>query len=278
VKISQGVERTNYLWVIALLLLILSYVILRLPAGSLVRDFISFAASIASLVLAVVAIFYSIISSERFHQSIASLTDSATLVSEEAKRLEETSSEFNRRADELVAEIKLVPVSVRENFAELGGKVETLMSSSPKGEKSSRTGSAAKRRNVVAVTIAFYVVVLAAKTGKAVDLQKLGVDEAIKNILFGYFLALRQFKPCDIDMDGAGYVFQVSSAGDLDADSVTESIERNKDDFVKRTKNQIDLYFGVTTDEHKDDTSEGEDHAGEAHEPVSEPDSDPANP
>lgn len=54
------------LWTISILILIIASLLLGLPNGNLIGDYIAFSASIAPLVLAVVAIFYSIISNHPF--------------------------------------------------------------------------------------------------------------------------------------------------------------------------------------------------------------------
>lgn len=259
--ITPAVERTNYLWLIAVLLLITSYVLLRSPNGSLIRDYISFAASIASLVLAVVAIFYSIISSQSLSGSIASLQDSAAAVGEQSSRLEETTGRFSATADQLLDEIKQVPQAVRKDFVEFGGKVESLMSATIKAEprgtaQDLQAGPQAPK--VIATTLALYVIAQGLKTGKVIDCKKITDSDEFRNLLFGFLSAVRQFCPMDLQVESAGYNFQVVSKGEFDPDELIATVDKSTTEMLVKMRKQIDAFFKIPPAENEEKPEPGE--------------------
>ena len=100
-------------WLITILIMIIAGLLLRAPSGDKIGDYIAFAASIASLVLAIVVIFYSMISNQGFSETVGSLKTLATTVHESANDIKLVSSDFVDKASEIFGELSEIRPEVR---------------------------------------------------------------------------------------------------------------------------------------------------------------------
>lgn len=88
-------------WVIAILIAIVSALLLLVPNGVLIRDYISFASAVASIILAVIAIFYSMFTNQSFSEMVGSLNNSVRQTAKSATAIEGVSDRLVSSVDEM---------------------------------------------------------------------------------------------------------------------------------------------------------------------------------
>lgn len=113
-----GVHAT---WIIAVLTAIIAALLLRLPNGNSVGDYIAFAASIASLVLAVVAIGQSLIANQSLSTTVGSLNTASSNLERASENLEDISKGLETRFEEIAGEVARMPVAVAQLEAKITG-------------------------------------------------------------------------------------------------------------------------------------------------------------
>ena len=111
-------------WVIAILIGIISVLLWRLPNGSTLSGYISFSASIASLVLAVVAIFQSLLSSRGFEGALTEIQTSARSIMDETSRLGKASLSLSDEAEAAIQKLGNIPDELMIMKGEFSGKFE----------------------------------------------------------------------------------------------------------------------------------------------------------
>ena len=248
-KISPTVERVNYLWIIAVLLLVVSFVVLKIPSGDLVRDYISFAASIASLVLAVVAIFYSIVSNQSFYQHVGSLQDLAESIRAESNSISSNLENFSSRAEALVTEVSAIPGSVDRLTNTVTEKLNTISPAKVDKKESEEAGTTFLPRATVGANISVYLIARAAKSGKKFNTIKAFDDDVLRNYITGVVttLGLTDYKGLKMEIDG--YEFTVTDPGEMDVDAMIKKGQESTTEVTKSAVKKIDTYFGISKEE-----------------------------
>jgi hypothetical protein len=100
-------------WTIAMLLGIVAALLLMSPNGNAVGEYIAFATSIASLVLAVVAIGHALIANQSFSETVGSLKTSTDGVQAAAREICTVSVELSHQSERLIGEFSELPPAVR---------------------------------------------------------------------------------------------------------------------------------------------------------------------
>lgn len=101
-------------WIIVLLILSGAALVSTSPDGIVIRDYISFASAISSIALAIVAIFYSMISNQSFSQTIGALNLSANKIDSTAREINTASLSLKNGIDDIIVEFKELHPVVKE--------------------------------------------------------------------------------------------------------------------------------------------------------------------
>ena len=100
-------------WVIFVLILCGTALVSTSPNGIVIRDYISFASAISSIVLAIVAIFYSMISNQSFSQTIGALNLSVNKIDSTAQEINTASLSLKNGIDDIMNEFKQIHPAVK---------------------------------------------------------------------------------------------------------------------------------------------------------------------
>lgn len=92
-------------WLIVLLCAACAALIIELPNGDKVNSYLSFASSIASLILAVVAIVYAFVADQGRHETTSLLQSSAENISKGSMTLKELSSKVSEKIDVIIGQV-----------------------------------------------------------------------------------------------------------------------------------------------------------------------------
>lgn len=237
------------LWTISLLVLIVASLLLGLPNGNLIGDYIAFAASIASLVLAVVAIFYSIISNQSFSETVGTLKSSAEIVKSAADRVCDVSMTLNDQSERLINEVLALPPAVQA----ISDKIDTKFAPSSNALDSEGKGQAESDQplnkiKTVGAILALYVVGASYRNGKEVDADLMLPKHAIwSNYVAGFLHSLYMFCPGGIGLvrknnTGTG-IYTVTTLGKFKEDDFFAQIAKNDSPDLALMKSLVDNYF-----------------------------------
>ena len=165
----------HLIWVIGILIAIIAFLMWSLPNGSDLAGFIAFAASLASLVLATVAIFQSLLFSNSINRSIGNIETSSQKIIDETSRLQSASIDLSEESRASLENLQRVPRDLdalrgelEEQFGRIGS--EKIDSSDGGVGVSSSTAVLLKNRSIN-FAIAIYTLVLSCEVGKYVHLD-----------------------------------------------------------------------------------------------------------
>lgn len=234
------------LWAISILLLVVAWLLLQAPNGQLIGQYIGFAASVASLVLALVAIGYAFVSNQGFNQSVGALEVSSRDIRSAAQNIEEVSRLLSEKTEILTGEVSRVPDAVKalsekieENIAK-SAEVPTkkqLLESSTVPYHELRNGAAA----------ALYLIAQSVKHEKPFVLKNVfsEKDQIWAAVISGCIITIDGFKICgiEIDISGSDTDTSVKSMGSMDADEIIKSVRKRGDEIISSMRDAIDAYF-----------------------------------
>jgi hypothetical protein len=100
-------------WIISLLLCTIAALIMTVPNGNVIRDYLSFASAISSIILAVIAIFFSMFSNQSFSEIAGSLKDSIDRTDRSSREIGDTSSTLAALGSGLVDQSQKMTVAAR---------------------------------------------------------------------------------------------------------------------------------------------------------------------
>lgn len=238
-------------WAIMVLVAIIVSQVLGTINGDKINDFISFASSLASLILAVVAIFYAMISNQSFSETIGSLKLSAASVEKAAERVCDVTGDLGRKSDQLTSQLAdfspaLSRVSERlDQFSLPEGGSDADVS----GEASAR--QAAQNPETNGVRVAIYAIYLSKRHTKPIILSRLFQDlpehkQSWTDYVAGYLAAVHLYEPLGIKLerepDAEEYL--TLSLGRLTEDAVYSRVGRLPDtDYFLTLRKGVDRYF-----------------------------------
>lgn len=206
----------HFTYIIAILIAIISILLWRLPNGNSLSAYIAFAASIASLILAVVAIFQSIISSDAFGKAIFQIQTSAEKIVEETSRLGKASLSLGEEAESALRRLSEIPEQIQSLKGEISDKFEKII---PKS--SSEDGQLFIANDVIggktyAFAISIYIISLSHLKNKYVVMDDLFESEDlsyIRQYATGVISTMKYFNVCGADIEGIRDSFHVKSFG-----------------------------------------------------------------
>jgi len=217
--------------------------------GGKINEFISFASSLASLILAVVAIFYAMISNQSFTETIGSLRLSASSVEQAAERVCDVTSDLGQKSDFLTSQLA--------DFSPALSKVtERLdMIASPASSDVVPDGDHLKTKPELenethGARVALFLAWLSHTNKKSFNVVDLFKDieggQSWADYVRGYLIALDAYHclGLSIDKDIEGNVFNTVNKGSLDLEGIYARIGMLPNtDFFLTMKNKLESYF-----------------------------------
>ncbi|MBV8688278.1 MAG: hypothetical protein JOZ90_16105 [Alphaproteobacteria bacterium] len=246
-------------WLFSILLLTIAALLLEVPNGVIIRDYISFAASIASLILALVAIFYSFIANQGFSGSIEGLSRSSVDLQSAAKNINDTSAALSEQSERLMTEFSVLRPAVQgiakrmESLSPLaeGPAPESKAGHLPitaMGSEEAEFSAAVSKPRGIGATMTLYMIARSAQTGKKIDLRVIaGAQPIWEYYCSGFLDSIYQFSPFGIELsrtpeeDAATYVVHSLGIGDISELFSAVGMSVNKE--MATIKAAIDDYF-----------------------------------
>lgn len=192
----RRVGHIHGIWIICVLLAIISGLMLRIPNGDKVAEYISFSSSIASLVLAVVAIFYSIISNQSIAENLGSLDKTSARIDSTSDQLEVIASSIENNFTKIFDEFGLITPEMRK-ISEKFDKVLEPQSetksykSTPKDDADIGIPTYGVYGKAAGERVAWYTIAKSIKTEKPINTDIIFKDHSpFRYYVSGYLTAL----------------------------------------------------------------------------------------
>lgn len=230
---SRGVRplTINLLWVIGVLIMIVAAFAVVAPSGDVLQGYISFASAIASILLALVAIFYAFVSNQSVSNTLSELRGAATALSNETSRLRTASSGLSDEADQILRRLSSVPTALSEMSGELNRKIEDLA-----GQQTFRTTQANDPvppntfdpgGKPVSLVVSLYIIYLAYQNKNYINIDEIFKEPEYKfmaDYLSGFLEAMKYFNKYGVDVEGFAKQFAINNIGDLDLTALAERL------------------------------------------------------
>lgn len=242
------------LWLISVLLAIIAALILMSPNGAAVGEYIAFATSIASLVLAVVAIGQTLISNQGFSETVGALRSSADNIQVTARNIADSSSLLSQKAEFISEQAEKVPSVVEALSAKLDDRI--FRKSSAEISQADAIGPGRKTEQIYGgstfgTIMCLYAMSKAFKENKAIDTSSIlsGIKAQIgmSGVMLGFLNAMRDLGSCGIVVDYAlsdnRHLYRVTNMGSIDPDIVISLFEKYDDKEGNLERASIDNYF-----------------------------------
>lgn len=226
--------QVHAIWAITVLVAIIAWLLLGERDGNVINAYVSFASSIASLILAVVAIFYSVVSTQSQSEMIGSLKGSSDSLESAARNIDDTSAALNKRFEEVVGQVAMMPAAVEALSAKFDQRAAAATSTNLTGQED--TGD----RTVKILgtlkwggQVSLYLLAKAFSFDMPFNTAKVFKnrenDTVWQSILTGFVLAVHGFKPSGIKLEqivvDSEVLYKVTSFGDIDAKKIVELTE-----------------------------------------------------
>lgn len=224
----------HFVWTIAVLLLVISALLWRLPNGDKLANYIAFAASLASLVLAVVAIFQALLSSKSIDHAITKIQNSADAIVKQTERLNQATVSLGEEANNTLEKLSELPDRIHNWKSEISEQLTQLsVPTSYTGVASNSDLSELNKINgkIVGYIISLYLVCLSYKTGKPIEAKSVfpGDEYAIiRNFSLGVLTAIQHNPANGLKIEGVGGSFRIDSLGEYEADKIIDGVQKSK--------------------------------------------------
>lgn len=240
------------IWLIAVLTAIIAWLLLRTPDGKSIGDYIAFAASIASLILAVIAIGYSMLSNEGLIATVGNLNSSSSTIAEAAENIKAQNASLDATISELSGQVADVPASMRALTDRLDQKIasEAEKEAPTVGDENAVSKSGFDMEYArFGVQLTLYILAKAFSSQKPFDAAAVIKDTGgiWPGLIMGGCLIIEQFSPLDVKIEmfkiDDKSLRRVVSFGSIDVQSVLENFPSFSDDDRAGMQAAIDKYF-----------------------------------
>lgn len=251
-------------WTIALLLLAGAAILLNVPDGTILRDYISFASAISSIVLAVVAIFYSMISNQSFSETIGSLKSSAGLIDKTEKEINDVSSSLSGKVESILDEFSQIRPAVQEISSKIDQRIpimNEIVAESAVNSADLKDRKLFKSGPTVGGLAGFHIILKAFETkfGKF-NINDIFPDSVIySNYCIGVVECIKATEPCDLKINRVRkdasveekqeekIYYEVMSLGKYDIKSLRDELQLYEiNESSKEIIDKIYEYFAIT--------------------------------
>jgi hypothetical protein len=237
-------------WLIAVLIGIIAALLLIMPNGKSVGDYIAFAASIASLVLAVVAIGQSLIANQSFSETIGSLRASAENVETAARNIADTSNTLSDQSERMIGEVSRLPPAFEELSSRLNERLTppAFSSGAEEGEPPLLSNPMSLFDNTsYGGKATLYIASLARTYSKPIELDKIFQDAVWQNFVAGYLQALIVSPSFGLKIrlssEGGGTKFLVDDMGEFPMSDIISQFRNAAQLIQDQNQKRIDSYF-----------------------------------
>ena len=255
-------------WVIGLLALGIIAMVVYSPSSDKIQSYISFASTISSILLAVVAIIYSMISNRSFDSTLAEIRSSALSIAEETKRLNVASRGLSNETEQALQRLTDLPVAFNRMSGDLSNKIDALsatrITSSDEASNSSSDNSFSPGGKTFGVNLALYFIYLSSLNTRPIVMDQIFPDRdqaGIKNYVQGVMDSIKYFKVFGIDIDGITGQYMIKSSGSFELEEFASEIKSKTgpSSFIK-LMNCGERYFDEPLTEDDSEDSEESDH------------------
>jgi len=189
-------------WAIAVLILIIAALLLFMPNGTAVNEYISFASSLSSLLLAVVAMFYAFISNQNSSENVSDLRASALQITNSSGALSNISKDLYQQISVLTSDFSDIRPRVEQIHSQISGITNPATPSADGIDAQYDQSSLFKRGPGIGVRIAFYELDKAFRLGvNRIDLETIYGKSAVwLNFMQGVHDTIYTLRPCGIEL------------------------------------------------------------------------------
>lgn len=242
-------------WLISILIAIIAFLILRVTNGNEVNSYISFASSIASLILAVVAIFYSIISNDSLSNNFESIRNLGSTVQKHTDNLDQAASKFVMKIEEFTPHFSEIPISIKALGDDIQQKLQGVILSDPPFKNTHAAGSQQNQENGVSffnkrvttgAVITLYIIAMSAKHNKSVTIADIFPEKIqLQNYVNGALSIIEAtgFKGLNISLVSGS--FAVVDIGDLNIDNIIDKAEQRSEPLWISIRKNAYSYFEI---------------------------------
>lgn len=245
-------------WLFGGMALVIAALLLTSPNGALVNDYISFASSLASLILAVVAIFYSIIANQDVTKNIGALAASAQEMNNRATAVGALADTLSQATEKILTEFSTFGPTVEE----ISNKIDRSVLPQPNSGGSSESAELPledsgiiKDDPAMATLLTLYIVAKTHLRGvNKVSIERMFVDNQVwDNFCSGCMDTIKTLRPCGIVLNKFGgeknesgrviYYYSVQDLGSFKATEVLEYIARVRFPSWTQYQSLVDNYI-----------------------------------
>jgi hypothetical protein len=237
------------LWLFSVLVAIIAVLALLVPNGTLIRDYISFASAVSSIILAVIAIFYSMFSNQSFSEMVGSLKSSIQRVEGSSVTLEETSSNLLSLAERISIEVS----SLAPRFDAINSKIEERFPPdriSPSPPPSPGDSNLLNTVMTSGIRASLYIIIKMHETGKRVSLDEIYDTDIWRRYVGGCLSTLSYLNAYGIKIKvHDAYNYELVSINDDEVIRIN-SLMKSKD-RSKKYLASVDKYFDILNESHE---------------------------
>lgn len=243
----------NLLWVIGLLLSVICAFAVISPSGELLKEYVTFSAAVASILLALVAIFYAFVSNGSMSSTMHEVRQAASSLVDETQRLNAASSGLSDEAEEIIRRLENLPESVTQIRGELSKKIDDLATT--RKSDSDEKGLPQKGYSVsIGYKAAMYLLARAVKSRKTFtvydifkDMNPAGASEYVSGVIE----VVRVHCVANTKIDGIEGKYFISRGGDLASEKIIEDmvsdLREDPHEILQTMVEHIDQYFTQLT-------------------------------
>jgi hypothetical protein len=206
-------------WIIADLILLVVAIIVRDPQSTTLQAFFSFAATVVSLFLGVIAIFYSMVSNQDQSNILQSTANSAQRVHDASSSLQATSNTIRDLISDLTGRVDLIPEEIRTVRSDITGRLEGFLAQTEKPSTGNEVTSPSGHSSTANVGVSLCLHLLAKSFDKKIPLRSEAIKKAdayFGGMFSGFSGAIKTFEPCGIKIDLVGSDVVVRSFGNVE--------------------------------------------------------------
>ncbi|QZD91032.1 hypothetical protein K3148_06515 [Qipengyuania aurantiaca] len=244
----RRVGHIHALWLISILIGIICAFVVKLPSANVVTSYMTFAATVASLLLAVVAIFYSIVSNQSISANLGALDFSASQMEQASVDLHNITDQLDAKFEKVFDEFKFISPAVKGISERLNDFSTASAANGEVGVDEIADGKPDIIKTFSSTVnggrAAFYALAQSALTGRSFHPEQMVGDRLIfADFISGYAQALRAVNCKDLNVsveerDGK-YFFSGEMPSDI-AQRIIRDFGMEEGDAIR---NLIDQYF-----------------------------------
>ncbi|QDZ06706.1 hypothetical protein FPZ24_03780 [Sphingomonas panacisoli] len=238
--------RLNLIWTIGVLLLVIAGLLVKRPGGESIVSYISFAAAITSIVLAVVAIIQSYFSGHTLSTATGSLQNIADQISKNSVDLDSKIAAFSENASALLEDLSQVPNSLTDMKSDLSDRLDKLLSSKSQDAPVEQNAAEADlpffKGATVGMNAAVYLMARTWEGPKTVDVNKVFKSKILASYVGAVLGVIARESINGVVMETKASRFTIESFGNRNVQKIRERAANPKES-TKKIFDEIDKYF-----------------------------------